>query len=383
MLHSHIVEGAGFGPVRMGITSGTNPYAGMSGLRLDSSRSIQGAARRILGKSGYLDCFDPRSRQDSQRADALTIAFARELEDIIKEVFEVEYPELRAREFIPERSISPEALSFAYRMTNRVGMAAIINENGSDIPKVDVQGKEFQQNVVTWGASYDFTILDQMRSGRLGISIDALKAEAARWACEYFLEQLAAVGNSATGLVGITNAPGIQTATQVSTGTWLAQIAAIGQATTTNATPPAVVVAQAICADVAAMKNLIFTGTEGIHTATDCLVPISIMNLLEVTPQSPGFNENTLLDFLEKTLKLKFNVWPQLNAADVSGTNGVHGMVVVYKKDPKVLNLMMAQQFTQLPPQQVKMAYEIDCYMRGGATQVRYPLAVATMKGLG
>ena len=89
------------------------------------------------------------------------------------------------------------------------------------------------------------------------------------------------------------------------------------------------------------------------------------------------------LDDFEKITKLKFTCWPQLNNANPSGTNGVYGTVVVYKKDPKVLNLMMAQQFTQLPPQPIKMAYEIPCYMRGGAVQVRYPLAVTTMNGLG
>jgi hypothetical protein len=107
------------------------------------------------------------------------------------------------------------------------------------------------------------------------------------------------------------------------------------------------------------------------------------MNLLRTTPQSPGFNENNLLDFLRKMFDLDFQVWPQLNASNVGGTNGVYGQVVVYKKDPKVLNLMVSQQFTQLPPQMVKMAYEINCYMRGGAAQVRYPLAVALMNGLG
>ena len=360
-----------------------NPYAGMSGFTMDSRDGILGSARRVLRASHVFDKFDPRNRQDSMTMDSLTVAFARELEDIIKEVFECDYPELKARQFLPERSISPEALSFTYRMINRVGAADVINENGDDIPKVDVQGAEFQQNVITWGASYDFTILDQMRSGRLGISIDALKAEAARWACEFFLEKIAAVGHGPTGIVGLTNAPGVALTTQVSTGgTWLTQIAGIGAATTTNATPPAVVVAQSIAADVSAMVNKVYTQTEGIHEVDTCLLPISIYQLLRATPQSPGFNENTLLDFLKKVFDLDFQCWPQLNTADVSGTNGVHGMVMVYKKDPKIVNLMMAQQFTQLPPQPIKMAYEIIAYMRGGGAQIRYPLAVTGMKGV-
>ncbi|HEY6461206.1 MAG TPA: major capsid family protein, partial [Polyangiaceae bacterium] len=61
----------------------------------------------------------------------------------------------------------------------------------------------------------------------------------------------------------------------------------------------------------------------------------------------------------------------------------VKGVVCVYKKDPKILNLMQAMPFTQLAPQPVRMAYEINCYARTGAAQVRYPLAVTYMVGLG
>lgn len=362
---------------------GANPYAGREGMRLDSRNSIIGAAQRILDRSGHFDRFNQRSRQDRMHMDSLTVAFARELEDIIKEVFQAEFPELIASQLMPERYVSADALSFTYRLINKIGQAAIINENGSDIPKVDVEGKEFQQPIVTVGASYDFTILDQMRSGRLGISIDALKAEASRFAIELLIEKLACVGDASSGLVGLVNAPGVAASTKLSTGTWLAQIAAIGSATTTNATPPAVVVAQAIGADIGQMVNDIATSTEGIHTPTDCLLPVSLYTALKTTPQSPGFNSNSLLKYLEEFTDLKFTQWPQLNTADAAGTSGVHGVVAVYKKDPKVLNLMMSQQFTQLPPQPIKMAYEIDCYARTGAAQVRYPLAVRTMKGCG
>lgn len=428
-------------------------------LRLDSATGIKAAARRILMQSNVMpEVFEGRDRRrDSvQRADALTIAFARELEDIIKEVFEVEYPELRAREFLPERFVSPEALTFTYRMTNRVGVADIIDDNGNNIPKVDVTGEEWQQPIVNVGASYDFTILDQMRSGRLGISIDALKAEAARWAVEYKIEQLAANGDASQGLVGIWNAPGISATPQASlpgqlagtvsvtngstaitfstaqtlpagqvltfgnqttqgyvlagaisamtaavltspfTGvtnastttfagglTWLAQLSAVALATTSNATPPAVVATQQISKDIGAMVSQIYTQTQGIHEPDTCILPAQLYQVLKTTPQSPGFNSKSILQYLEELFELDFEMWPQLNAADTAGHNGVHGLVVVYKKDPKILNLMQALAFTQLPPQQIRMAWEINTWARTGAAQVRYPLAVTYMVGLG
>lgn len=358
-------------------------------LRLDSRRGIMASARRIMAASGHIpaEVLDGRDRRrDSvQRADALTVAFARELEDIIKELFEIEYPELRAREFMPERSVSPDAATFTYRMTNKVGVADIINDAGSNMPKADVTAEEWQQPIVNIGCAYDITILEQMRSGRLGFSIEALKAEAARWAIEYKIEQLAANGDSTQGLVGIWNAPAVPQTTQLSSaaGTWVTQINNIPTASTTNATPPAVVVAQAIGGDIGNAIRNIYTNTAGIHEPDTMLVPSSIYQALKVTPQSPGFLSKSLLQYLEELTGLDIEMWPQLNAADTAGTAGVHGIVVVYKKDPKILNLMQAMPFTQLPPEKIRLAWEISCWARTGAAQVRYPLALTYLKGLG
>jgi hypothetical protein len=364
------------------LVAANNPLA-----RLDNARGIKAAAWRVLVASNVIpqEVVDGRDRRrDSvERADALTAAFARELEDILKEVFEAEYPELRAAEFLPERFVSPDAATFTYRMTNKVGVADIIDDNGNNMPKVDVDGQEWQQPVVSIGCSYDFTYLDQMRSARLGVSVDALKAEAARYAIELKIEQLAANGDSTQGLVGLWNAPGVSATTQLSTGTWVSQINAIGSASTSNATPPAVVVAQALIADVAQMKRTIYQNTLGIHVPDTMLVPTSIYMSLEATPRSPGYTDDTLLQYMEKITGLDIEMWPQLNAADTAGHSGVHGVVVVYKKDPKIVNLMQAMPFTQIAPQPIRLAWEIPCWARTGAAQVRYPLAVSFMYGLG
>ncbi len=55
---------------------------------------------------------------------------------------------------------------------------------------------------------------------------------------------------------------------------------------------------------------------------------------------------------------------------------------MVYKKDPKILSLVIAQPFTQLPPQPIRMAWEVMTYLRTGAVQVRFPKAVAYIDGV-
>lgn len=361
---------------------GENPYLGLP--RYDS-RYARRYARKIMEHAGLYDELDAEIRRDGgvSRLDAagLSVAFARSLEYIIRKPYEAEYPELLAPQFIPLMTeVPPEANSFTYRMLDKTGQAAIINENGSDAPKVDIKGEEWQQPIVTLGASYDYTILDTMRAARLGIPLEAYKAEAARFACEYLMEQLAATGNAAYGLAGLTNAPGITaTAQQSSGGNWIQQVATIGSASTTNATPPAVVVAQAIAADFLAMIKGVFTDTQGIHRPTDGLISVAAMAALMAQPRSPGFTDDNLLDYLEKMCQLDIECWPQLNSAGAVLVGSNQGRVMVYKKDPKLLNLVVAQPFTQLPPQPIKMAWEVMTYMRTGAVQVRYPRTVRYM----
>lgn len=370
---------------------GVNPYQGLP--RYDS-RFARRYARNIMAQAGYFAELDAEMRAMTRndnarladyRSDAgLSLAFARSLEYIIRKPYEAEYPELRAPEFIPLMTeVPPEALTFTYRMLDKMGVAAIINENGSDSPKVDLKAEEWQQPIVTLGASYDYTILDTMRAARLGIPLEAYKAEAARFACEYLNEKLAAVGNANAGLVGLTNAPGVAAVTQVSSGgSWVQQIASIGTASTTNATPPAVVVAQGIISDFNAMISTVFTGTDGIHRPDTALVSVAAYAALMTAPRSPGFTDDTLLEYIEKACQINIECWPQLNTAGALTVGGLKGRVMVYKKDPKILSLVVAQPFTQLPPQPVKMAWEVQTYMRTGAVQVRFPKAVVYMDGV-
>lgn len=375
--------------------SGVSPYRGLG--RYDRRFAMR-YARKILAAANEFEVLDAEMRAASRNDNAalrdfrndagLPIAFARSLEYIIRQPYEALYPELRAPEFIPLMTeVPPEALSFTYRMFDRTGVAKIINENGSDAPKVDLKAEEWQQPLVTIGCSYDYTILDTMRAARLNVPLESFKAIAARKACEYLVEQIAAVGAPDYGIVGITNAPGVSGTTQVSTGgSWLAQIGGIGAANTSNNTVPALVVAQAIIADFNAMVNNIIVTSNGVHVPNTGLLPVAVYSALRTTPRSPGFTDDSLLEYVEKMTGLELECWPQLNAAGAISTTyaGVtsKGRVMVYQKDPDVLNLVQAQPFTQLPPQPTAMAWEVTCYMRHGGVQVRRPKAVTYMDGV-
>lgn len=354
------------------------------------SRHARKYALNLMQHAGMYDELQAEARQirldgGRVRRDSLPLAFARTLEYIIRKPYEAEYPELRATEFIPLMTeVPPEAATFTYRMLDKMGVAAIIAESGNDAPKVNIKGYERQQPIVTIGASYDYTILDTMRMARMGIPLDAYLAEAARFACEYQMELLAAVGNSNYGLAGLTNAPNITAVTQLSiaNGSWVQQVNSIGSASTVNAQAPAVAVTQGIVSDILQAKRTIFTNTKGIHLADTCLLSTSGYAALMATPRSPAFTDDTLLDYIEKAVQLQIECWPQLDSAGAITVGGLSGRAMIYKRDPKILSLVLAQPFTQLPPQPIRMSWEIMAYLRTGAVQVRYPLAVSYIDGV-
>jgi hypothetical protein len=221
----------------------------------------------------------------------------------------------------------------------------------------------------------------------MNIPLEAYKAEAARFACEYLLEVIACVGAPNSGVAGMSNAPGLVGTTQVSTGgNWLSQINSIGLASTSNASPPAVVVAQAIAADINAMISKVFTATQGTRRPTTALIPVGAYGALMTAPRSPGFTSDTLLDWLEDMCQIDIECWPQLNSAGAitTTTSAVNykGRVMVYTKDSKLLNLVVAQPFTQLPPQPIRMAWEVTTYLRTGGVTWRYPLTGTYMDGV-
>ena len=355
-----------------------NPYS-LAG-RLDSAEAYEAFAR---------DRWAPRMglRQDA----GLTAAFARQLEHIMAKVYEARYQKYRAREFFPMNTeADPGALSFTYRMTERTGNAALINAgNPKDLPNADVAAFENQAPIVTIGASYNFSVINQLSGSMANIPIEALKAAAARKAIEYLEEQIFAIGAPNAGVAGVTNVPGIVATAKVSTnGTWVNQYL-----TNSNTSALTSTLVQALSSDINAMIAQVSSQSNGEFEPTDCLLPVNLWTLLKVVPQSTIYNSKSLLTMLEEMTGLHFDYWPILSIAGgsagspakiaaVSGGNPAqNGRIIVYDRDPEVMQLVQAQPFTQLAPQDVGMVWTVPCYSRIGGAMSPQPLGLTYMDG--
>jgi hypothetical protein len=316
----------------------------------------------------------PQIRNDA----ASSIAFARGLEYIYAEVYEIEFPKLRATEFIPLSTEVPAgSLTYTYRMYEKTGAAAVIHNFASDLPLVGYKGKEFPSPVVTIGCAYSFSIVDIERAAKLDVPLESMLANACRWAIEFLSEQVAALGLPNEGVPGLTTLPGVTSTAQLSTGTWLHQLNQVAAAT---AAAPATAVAacQGIISDVNALKSKVFIATKGLYDIDQILLSTSLYSGLRSVPRSPAFTNDNILDYIESVCHVSLDYWPQLDSA--SGTG--HGRLMAYQKDPQVLKLVQPRPFTQFAPQNRNLAWIVPCIAELGGVEVHRPLAVTYMDGL-
>jgi hypothetical protein len=311
----------------------------------------------------------------ANRMDAAQVlGMARQLEQVLTQTYDIKRPDFKARSIIPvDTRIASGTETWTYRSYDKSGTAGIVHNYSSELPDADVKGSETASRLVSLGASFHYSIQDMRAAAFAGQPLDAMKARAARYAVERKLEILAGAGDANTGLVGLTNAPGIVAVTQVSTGTWAAQITA----NLSNAV-------QAIIQDINALRSAIFVNTGGVHGSPgslSLLLPLYEYNLLRVNTRSVTFTDDNILTYIVKMCQLKdADFWNELNFANAGATGG---RVMLYERDPEVLSLVISQEFEQFAPQAKNLAFQIPVHMRTGAVQVRYPKAVAYMDGPG
>ena len=81
---------------------------------------------------------------------------------------------------------------YSYDIT---GMAAIINNYATDLPRVDVQGESHTASIKSVGDSYGYNVQEMRASRMAGKSLDARKGAAARRASDYMVNKIAFAGD--------------------------------------------------------------------------------------------------------------------------------------------------------------------------------------------
>lgn len=132
-------------------------------------------------------------------ASDASVFFARELDYVKSQSYDVEYPEFTALKLFPVSSeINPGAETVTYYSYDKTGMAKIISNYATDLPRADVKGKPTTAIIKSLGDSYGYSIQEMRASAMAGKSLDARKAESARYQIDYLNNKIAWNGDAET-----------------------------------------------------------------------------------------------------------------------------------------------------------------------------------------
>ena len=291
-----------------------------------------------------------------------TAILARQLEYVKTRTYDVKYPAMKARTFIPvSKNVPPGAESITYRQWDQFGMAKVVANYADDLPLVDAMAKEFTTPVKSLGDGYQYSIQDLRASAMSGANLDTARATAARRAIEAGVDEIAAFGLPEANIHGFLNHPNVPVVAPVN-GNWAAATA------------------EEILEDMNALVTAIVVNSKEVHTPDTLLLDSASFNLVASKPAGADLEKTVLAVFLSTNPYIRnVDQWTKLDTADADGTGP---RIMAYARDPEVVELEIPQDFEQLPPQPRNLAFVVPCHARIGGTVIRYPLAMAYMDGV-
>lgn len=291
-----------------------------------------------------------------------SIFFARQLEHIKSQTYDIKYPALSALSLFPvDTSAGAGAKTITYRQYDTVGMAKVIANYANDLPRADVVAKEFTSNVRGIGDSYGYDVQEIRYASMTGTPLESRKAAAARRAHDQKINALAWAGDADHGLPGFLTNGNIPGYTVPADGTGSSKLFSTKTA-------------DLIIRDVNGIINQVRTQSKGVHMANELWLPIAQYALISSMPRSTG-SDQTVLAFLQANNPgVTFKSVLELDNAMSGGT--LDTMVAIENSIDNIqLNIPMP--FMQHSPQQKGLAFEIPCESRFAGVTCTYPLAMA------
>lgn len=313
------------------------------------------------------DAQDLRAIENTGRLDANeSVFFARQLEYIKTQTYDVKRPKLNALMLMPVSTAIPEgATTHTYVQYDQVGMAKIIAHYANDLPRADVSGKEFTNPIRSIGNSYGYNTQEIRSAIYAGVNLTAKKAMAAVRAQEELINRLAFSGDADHGLPGLFTNANVPSVTILNDGT------GASKAFSTKT-------AAQIVRDVNSVINKIVTQSQGIHNATDVWLPVDQYALLAST-QNSAASDTTILAFLQSVHpRVTFHPVVELDNAGGAGVDRIYALENLADNWSLEIPMMIRQH----APQQDGLEFRVPCESRFAGTVIAYPLAFAYGDGV-
>ena len=310
-------------------------------------------------------------------AEDASVFFARELDHIKAQSYDVEYPELTALSLFPVSSdADPGAETVTYYTYDKSGLAKIIDNYATDLPRVDVNGKPSVAIVKSIGDSYGYSA-QEMRASRLaGKGLDVRKAESARYQIDNLTNKIAWAGDDSTGLLGV-----------LSDGQNI-PLYAITEGAESGATTWIDKTADEILTDVNGMQKQVAKVTKNVERPDTLCVPADVYMDIS-TRRIPDTSTTVKAFLLEHAPYLKEIISTAELDSDSVGTNPYaasddsgQGVAFLFKNDPRKLTLENPMPFYQYPLQVRNLDTIIPCEARTAGVIMYYPLSALIAVGV-
>lgn len=330
------------------------------------------ADKAIIANSNIVKGLVENKQMNFDSAEDAGVFFAQELDIVKSKTYDKVYPEMTALSTFPITHELPEgAETFTYYSYEKTGMAKIINNYSSDLPRADVKGKPTHGDIKSIGNSYGYSVQDMRASRMVGKNLDARRADAARYAHDNKVNKIAWAGDKENGLVGILS---------VDNNIPIYTLAQVDGKTEFSAKD-----CDQILADFSGAIEYMATVTMNVEKPDTVWMAPSRMRKLSMT-RIEG-TDSTVLKFLKDNLQ-EINNWyesPELEANSLE-TNPYaaenKAVMVLGKKDPDKFSLENPMEFYQYPVQEQGLEMVIPCESRTAGLIIYFPLSLLIVPGI-
>lgn len=308
-------------------------------------------------------------------AEDASVFFARELDFVKAQSYDVEYPEFTALKLFPMSSeVDPGAETVTYYSYDKVGLAKIISNYATDLPRADVKGKPTTAIIKSIGDSFGYSIQEMRASRMAGKSLDTRKAEAARYQIDYLNNKIAWNGDVETGLRGVLSTDNDIPLYALANG-------ASGKTAWASKT------ADEIIADVSGMLKQMARTTKKVEKPDTLALPAEAY--LELQSKRIDNTASNVLSYIQANLPdIKEIVsCPELDP-DSTDTNPYakdsngQGVALLFKNDARKLTIENPLPFTQYPVQTQGLEMVVPCEARTAGAIIYYPMSLLIAVGI-
>lgn len=313
------------------------------------------------------------TRFDSE--DDASVFFARELDHVKAKSYDVEYPEFTALNLFPvSNDTDPGAETVTYYTYDKTGLASVIDNYSTDLPRADVTGKPSYAQVKSIGDSYGYSAQEMRASRMAGKSLDARKAESARYQIDNLTNKIAWRGDEASGLMGVLSTGQNVPLYTITNG-------ASNKADWANKT------ADEILADINGMQKQVARVTKNVERPDTLCVPSDVY--MDISTRRIPDTATTVKAFLLANAPyLKDIISAAELDADAVDTNPYakatdgKGVAFLFKNDKRKMALENPMPFMQYPLQVKGLETIIPCEARTAGVIFYYPLSALIAVGV-